>query len=351
MADDTNVGISTTDAESKLADLFSRGSAPAAEPKQKADPEPAAAQAPDEEADTDTRDHADDPDNPAEDDLSDAERDAKAALAGDDPDAPVAAKDAPAEDEESDFEYNGKQYKVPKPLVEGALRQADYTKKTQEVADLRRVTVAERANVMAEAQAIQVLAPAMTQLQNIEQLIGEINTNMPDPFVDTPGYLAADKRLKELATAQKNLAAAIDSKRTELVQEKQARDKELLTASLTVIQREIPKWSPALASEIGKFVMDIGYTDAELKQTFDPRFVKIAHKAMLYDKLEKSKPVMRQKVGIAAPVVRPKGVVNTATVQSNRVADAKQKAVRSGRTEDAEAAMLAVLTAAARRKR
>lgn len=327
--------ITGADAERQLAELFTkaRGGEPAA--KESATKEPA-------------------DDAGADDALDDALESAQRVADGDDTPADDvggdAADDSANAPDEADYEYNGKVYRVPKALVDGDLRQADYTRKTQEVAEVRRVVVAERESARIEAQAVQVLAPAITQMQNLEKLSAEIESNLPDPYSDTAGYLAADKRLKEIAAAHKQLRAAIDAKRTELVAQKQAQERELLDASLAVIKRDIPKWGPELATEIGRFATELGYTDAELPQIFDPRFIKMAHKAMLYDRLEKSKPAALGKVNSAAPVVKPKGVINRSAVQANRRADAVKRAAKSGSTGDAEAAMLAVLQGAARKR-
>ena len=56
----------------------------------------------------------------------------------------------PADDSE-EVEYEGSLYRVPKELKEAVIRHADYTRKTQEVAQLRNMAAAERQGVQ-EAQ-------------------------------------------------------------------------------------------------------------------------------------------------------------------------------------------------------
>ena len=55
------------------------------------------------------------------------------------------------EPEPVDVEYEGKQYKLPPELKDAVLRQADYTRKTTEVAEARRAVEAEREQIQALA--------------------------------------------------------------------------------------------------------------------------------------------------------------------------------------------------------
>ena len=53
-------------------------------------------------------------------------------------DAEGAPDEGQPEDDTEEVDWDGAKYRVPKPLKDALLRQADYTRKTQELADQRR---------------------------------------------------------------------------------------------------------------------------------------------------------------------------------------------------------------------
>lgn len=269
----------------------------------------------------------------------------------DDDDAP-AGSDGDGEElpEEVEFAIGEKKYVVPKPLVEGAMRQADYTKKTEEVAAERRVLAAERAASEFRQAVVQELAPALAQIQNTEQHIEQLRGQMPDPKVDPMGYLEFDKQLRGLTDGLQQLRDAVAKRGTELAQQEQSARAELLQSAYEATVKLVPKWSDeSFRMQVAQFGVQQGYTPEELMNITDPRMIRLMRDAMSYRRLKDAKPDVRKKIADAPPVVKPGGANSQASQSRNEVASAKDRVRKTGRTADAEQAILSLLRSAKRR--
>jgi len=334
--------LSDSAAEARLADLFAKsrgddrrgedGRFQAKEQPQSANDAVVEAPANDAEANPEPETAANDDETPAPDAANDEQVGETPEDGGDLPDL-------------VDFEYGGQKLKIPKPLVEGAMRQQDYSKKTEEVAVLRRQALAEKL----QAQEVAALAPYQAQAQNIVKLIESKQGQMPDPASDPVGYLTLDKELRGLHAELQQVQQAAAQRATELRQQRTAAEAELLQTGEAMLSRQIPGWGDALKAQIAKHAVERGYTPDELAQVYDPRFIALAHDAMKYRALQQARPAVQKQVRDAAPVVRPTGATNQAQSARSQAAQLVSQVRKTGKTGDAEAAMLALLRAAKKR--
>lgn len=253
--------------------------------------------------------------------------------------------------DEADFEHNGKVYKVPKALVEGSLRQQEYTTEMQELANMRRFVASQKQTLEFEAEASKTLAPALLQLQNIDQMIAGMRGTAPDPSQDPIGYIQFNKQLSDLRDARQDLSAEVEKARTELAKQKQSATAELLRAGMATLTKNIPGWGVQAQQEVAKHMLDLGYVPAELEQATDPRLVQLAWESAQYRKLKNEMSnVAKKKIATApTPVVKPSGNNVSQSQQSTRTVETlKAKAMKSGRTEDVENALTARLLQARR---
>jgi len=88
-----------------------------------------------------------------------------------------------------------------------------------------------------------------------------------------------------------------------------------------------------LRSELRVFAKDIGFTDQELSMVRDSRQVLALHKAMLYDKLQKSKPDVNKRVNEATKTIKSGNSVKPVT--SDQVKKQQQQLKQSGKVRDA----------------
>ncbi|MFM1960944.1 MAG: hypothetical protein RL588_2461, partial [Pseudomonadota bacterium] len=173
------------------------------------------------------------------------------------------AEDAPAEEEDrsgwGEIEIDGEVYLTPPALKSAFLRQADYTRKTQELAEQRRRMEAER-----EAAGAHVAARARLHLLDEQARALE--------GLDWPALEAADpERARALAERRRTLAetrerAAFDLARreheTRLARE--AEEAEAVMATGRALAREIEGWSPALAADLADYARSFGVEADEL---------------------------------------------------------------------------------------
>lgn len=226
-------------------------------------------------------------------------------------------------------------------LMQGYQLGADYTKKTQEVAEQRKAVEAERRAV---EEAKQVRDTYAQRLQAIEQFLtsGE----------DSPEDLAAMKendpigyavKVAEL-TEKKEQLAQVRAEQQRLAQQQQAEQQQSMAQ---MVQQEAQKLSQVLPefsdptkgeqlrNEIRNYGKSVGFTDQELAQVYDSRHVLMLHKAMQYDKLQKSKPNVKKKVAEAPKMVK----AGTKVKEGNRDVRKRQmnKLKQTGRVADAAA--------------
>lgn len=235
-----------------------------------------------------------------------------------------------------EVEFEGKAYKVPKEIKEALLRQADYTQKTQDLAEQRRV-------VQAREQSLEQTRAAMLQQFDKAVELREI-TNRLSQFekIDWQGLAASDPaQATQLSIAYQQLQREAQKKQGELQQAAgqvqqltQEQREQKLVEGQKYLQQHIPHFSEKVAAEIATTAQKFyGITPAELKAISEdnpePRFVHILHDAMKWRQLQAEKPKALQKVAQAPKVVKPQAVQPKKTNQA-----ALDRLRKNGRPED-----------------
>ena len=226
-------------------------------------------------------------------------------------------------------------------LMQGYQLGADYTKKTQELAENRKAVEAE-ARAIIEAK--QVRDTYAQRLQSIEQFLTQ-GQDSPEDLADMKendpiGYAV---KVAEL-TEKKEQLAQIRAEQQRIAQQQQAEQQQSVAQ---LVQQEAQKLSQVLPefsdptkgeqirNEIRNYGKSVGFTDNELSQVYDSRHVLMLHKAMMYDKLQKSKPAVNKKVAQAPKMVKS----GTKVKEGNRDVRKQQlnKLKQTGKVRDAAA--------------
>jgi hypothetical protein len=185
-----------------------------------------------------------------------------------------------------DVEYEGQTYKVPAALKEAIITKADYTTKSQEVANARR-NVELLQDAMKAAHGEQVFESSISgelrQLAHFEakqkDLIDRWNTLSSE---DKQEIYLLDKQAE-------NMRKQIDGKRQQFRAEQQKTANDLKAKAMDVLRKSVPNFNEKLAEEISKHAVEVeGYTRAEIDAIWDPRHAKTLWKAYQYDKLQKA---------------------------------------------------------------
>lgn len=210
-------------------------------------------------------------------------------------------------DESEEIEYEGKSYKVPKELKGALLRQADYTQKTQEVAEQRKA-VEERANAvqMQERLLAQTfdqrveLASLQKQLAQYEQIDWQGLADS-DPVQATKLNLAYQQLQRQAGAKYQELQQA-QAQNEQLTQHQR---QQMLVQAQSDLKARLPDFNATTAEKIKTAARSYGISDQELNTVIDPRYVHVLHDAMKWRALQAEKPKAMQKVAEAPKAIKP----------------------------------------------
>jgi hypothetical protein len=245
------------------------------------------------------------------------------ALGADEPVRDIADA-APADDDGDgtfDLELDGQVHTLPAALKGGFLRQADYTRKTQELAAHRRALEAERQAVAAHADAVGQASGEHVQLAALDHQLAHLQGVDWRAFAaqDPQGAEALWARLQAMAQAREGLAQAIGHRAAHgRLQAAHAAAGRMAEAGRT-LQKEIDGWSPELAAKLVDYARGHGVTLEELSQQDDPRVWKILHRACQADEAGQRETAVR--TATQAQAVRPAVLVSGSAAGAGGVRD------------------------------
>lgn len=191
------------------------------------------------------------------------------------------------EDDSEEVEHEGKKYRIPKELKPALMMNADYTRKTQELADLRRSAEAERTQYQqANAQHVQALAMVHSIDQQLKQF-EQVNWNQlsdQDPVQAQKLWM----QFQGLKDSRQQIVGQVQQMEQQRAFETQRDTAKRIEEGQAILKRDIPNWSPETAKQVSEFAAkEFGFQPNELNSIIDPRVVKVLHSAMLGAQLVK----------------------------------------------------------------
>ena len=224
-------------------------------------------------------------------------------------------------------------------LIKGYQREADYTKKTQTLAEQRKQVESER----------QVIEQAKTQRDQYQERLAMIEsalrTYAPQENLealketDPIGYAV---KVAEQTQREKQLQA-VQMERARIAQQQQAEQSQNLNSHLAVEAQKLAEAIPEYADEqksvqvkkdIRDYARKIGWSDEELASVYDSRAVLTLYRAMQYEKLMGNKAGVTKKVNEAPKMLKP-GVSRQTDVNSEQTKKAQNKLKQTGNIRDA----------------
>jgi len=224
-------------------------------------------------------------------------------------------------------------------LLKGYSRTADYTKKTQEVAEARKAVESERQRI---DEASRLRDQYAERLGVIEQMLNQTEKSEDLSALKETDPIGYAVRVAEQAEREKQLNA-VRAERQRLAQQQEAEQSERLKAHLATeaskLREAIPDMSDEVKGEVVKreireFAKSIGFSDQELAQVYDSRAVLTLYKAMQYDKLQKGKAQVTKKVQQAPKMLKP-GTSTPEASESETMKRMRAKLKQSGKKDDA----------------
>lgn len=223
-------------------------------------------------------------------------------------------------------------------LKNGYQRQADYTKKTQEVSEQRKAAEAETARAYQERQ---------TYAQNLQRLqVQDEAALQQQQNIDWAALLRSDpvEYLEQQRIAQERQArlSQVYAEQQRIAGQYQAEQAEAQTRHL-VQQREellakLPEWKDATKakaeqSALRDYLIESGYSAEAIDTLSDAKSVIVARKAMLFDQMmSKASAASKRVTALPTRVERPGQGDNPSL---DKRSNAYQKLSKSGRVEDA----------------
>ena len=240
-----------------------------------------------------------------------------------------------AEEEESEeltFEVEGETLTAEE-LKLGYLRQSDYTKKTQAVAEQRKAFEAQSEQAEATMNALMSAAGAdLSRFQNV---------NWEKAAIDNPEQYKQAKAAYEQAQSTYNLIKAqADQFQTQQQQQADAAKKEAAKESLTVLKTNIPNWNNDLYYKIGEYAhKDLGVSSEEFNQVSDHRLITALWKAMQFDQAKQVAAKKKVKPS-ATKTLSGSKADSTKAVESESARKTRERLRKTGTVDDAAAALL-----------
>ena len=220
---------------------------------------------------------------------------------------------------------------------------ADYTKKTQEIAEQRKA-IEEGMKEVQESKQVRDLYSQ--RLQAVEEFLQkQVTDATPQDLAelkenDPVGYAV---KIAEITEKKENLSA-VQQERAKIAQQQQLEQRRFLQQKVVEeaqkLSQILPEFSDPnkgeqLRNEIRAYGKSVGFTDAEMSNVIDHRHVLMLRKAQLYDQLQKNKPNVTKKVNSAPKMVKSGNKVDPSNrdVRKRNMAKLKQ----SGKVRDAVA--------------
>ena len=225
-------------------------------------------------------------------------------------------------------------------LRKGYSREADYTRKTQQVSEERRA-------FQAEAELVR------TERQQYSQLLGSLQAQLQQnaaPQVDMDRLYSEDPiewvRQKELARDAEKVHAAIQSEQQRLshiqAQEQYQSMQAHLAQQQDAMLKAIPEWSNPDKAKAEKTLLiewgqKLGFSSDELKNIFDHRAVVALRKAALYDQMMTKRGNIRPAVNNGPKPAKPGAAGRMDNTTDSR--RSQQRLAKTGRVNDAASAI------------
>ena len=242
-----------------------------------------------------------------------------------------------AEEDETDFEeqdvftvkVNGKEIDVTlEEALKGYQREADYTQKTQQLAEQRKEFEAEKSKTG------ELQTAYMNSLQQLGQNLDILSKQTENQLGEEPDWKKAYETMdaKEYTLLVQNWQQRkenlqkIQTEQQRVAQEQQIEGEKIMRQHLTqqsdLMLQKLPQWKEASVrdkerAELIEYAKTLGYTDEEVANASDHRAIVALYNSMKFEKLNSKTPEIKRKVR-KAPKMAKSGVPRSKNEVSQR---------------------------------
>lgn len=229
-----------------------------------------------------------------------------------------------------EVEIDGETWQVPPKLKDRFMHQSDYTKKTTELSNTRKVVELQQKEValFREQRAFEDSVSAdLDNLKMMDAYVQHVEKTTEWAKLTTDQIVRARLELDQLKSQRGELAKALEAKRGEFNQKLSGERDKLKKESAEVVSKAIPNWNDETRGAVEKYAVSLGYPEIATSQMSALDY-QVAWKAMQYDKLKAETKNAVRKAG-EAPVIAPTARKNPMPKQVRSKLDLKN-AVKSG---------------------
>lgn len=206
-------------------------------------------------------------------------------------------------------DFDGEIYKVPSKIKDALLRQSDYTKKTQEVAEMRRSIEQQQESFQKDVQAQQQFFKEYIELGMIDRQLQEIEEDYQAPeweriLQESPAEaMRIQNEERKLQSLHQQKFNQLRQKEAESTRNQQQHLARLEMDTQEALQREIPNWTTERVSKLREFAKSRKVDENQFEQALktDPIAVSLLHDAYMYRQLT-AKTVKSKQKPISKPV-------------------------------------------------
>jgi hypothetical protein len=224
-------------------------------------------------------------------------------------------------------------------LIEGYQLGADYTKKTQKLAEERKAVEAEKAKIQEAnklrdqyAQRLQMMEQFLQQQNKGENLEVLKETDPIGYAVKVAEQAQREKQLAILQQEQQRIAQQQQAEQSERLQQHLAEESQKLTSLIPGYGD--PKQGDQIRKDIREYAKSVGWSDQELASLYDSRAVLNLYHGMKYQQLQSKKPAIAKKVEAAPKMLKAgNSAPRNADMEQNK--KLSQRLKQTGKVRDA----------------
>jgi hypothetical protein len=203
-----------------------------------------------------------------------------------------------------EIELNGKKYSVPAELKDGYLMQADYTRKTQEAAEIRKAAETRQAEAEKFYNVSQDVLEARATLINVDAQLKQYQDLDWRAFEneDPVSAMSAWREFQQLKEVKGNIGGFLDQQQNEMSEKAKLETANRLRETRKFAEEKIPGWSTEVDAKITEFAESKGFTRETLMNAYSPPVYEVLYLAWLGNQsLQKQQTAPR----IPSPPVQP----------------------------------------------
>lgn len=215
----------------------------------------------------------------------------------------------PAVEDDEDVEFEGKKFRAPKGIKDALLMRADYTQKTQTLAEQRKALESERTTLTQQAEAERQNIKDIARIVGMdEQLQAYANVDWQNLWEAEPVRAGAlNSQWQALKHARDQLGGQLDQKARERASQAQQETAKRQEQAVAEIKTVVPGWAPNndVDRNLTEFALSNGLTLRDLAQlaVSNPKAVGILHMALVGKQMmDKAKSAAKPAAVEAKPV-------------------------------------------------